>query len=321
MFGFLTRYIDRKVQRVKKSIMSVGLWATLAAYRGSVFWMSVVTVVWASIFLYAAFYTAYMPSLAYTRPVHMQYKPCYSNKGVCDYPSAHIKLPTKSSMMMIGQKYRIIINLDLPESPVNEQVGMFMVCARLADRHGQLVSSSCRSARIRYISDILRNLRTVVKSPLYLSGLAEEKQSMVLEMYTDFEEDRLHPITDIHFEVLDHDVQIYAARMTILARLSGLRYLMYHWPVFSALVGIGTNLLFAFAVFAMSWRHLFGSEVIDNKHNSESSSSHGSLIKLDSSEDSSESSSDSADYVPDESNVFKVKRSTYAAADLMIAEQ
>ena len=41
----------------------------------------------------------------------------------------------------------------------------------------------------------------------------------------------------------------------INAHLSGLRYLMFHWPILSALVGIGTNLFFIALVCTLSYLH------------------------------------------------------------------
>lgn len=78
---------------------------------------------------------------------------------------------------------------------------------------------------------------------------------------------QLHPVTDIYFEILNHDIQIYSANINIIANLSGLRYLMFHWPIFSAILGTGSNLLFVFCIFAMSWKHLYGSEVYKNESN------------------------------------------------------
>lgn len=51
------------------------------------------------------------------------FRSCYSNKGLCDYPSAHIELTKNQQMLMIGQKYKIIVYIELPESPVNEEIG------------------------------------------------------------------------------------------------------------------------------------------------------------------------------------------------------
>lgn len=41
----------------------------------------------------------------------------------------------------------------------------------------------------------------------------------------------------------------------INAHLTGLRYLMFHWPTLSAVVGIGTNLFFIALVCTMSYLH------------------------------------------------------------------
>lgn len=78
---------------------------------------------------------------------------------------------------------------------------------------------------------------------------------------------QLHPVTDIHFEMLDHDIQIYSAKINIIANLGGLRYLMFHWPILSSFLGIGSNLVFVFFVFSMSWRHIYGPETCRNESN------------------------------------------------------
>jgi len=66
-----------------------------------------------------------------------------------------------------------------------------MLCVRLSDKFGYLVSSSCRSSRLRYMSQLYRVVRTLFMVPFYLTGLSAEKQLIQLEMYTDFEEDQV----------------------------------------------------------------------------------------------------------------------------------
>lgn len=68
---------------------------------------------------------------------------------------------------------------------------MFMLCVRLSDKFGYLVSSSCRSSRLRYMSQLYRAIHTFFMAPFYLMGLSAEKQLIQLEMYTDFEEDQV----------------------------------------------------------------------------------------------------------------------------------
>jgi len=266
MFGIkriVNEKIDKTVSLVTGTINSV----KNTTYKGGLFSMIIVTIMWVSIFLYITFYYAYMPLLVFTRPVHMQFKNCYSRRDMCDYPSAHIKLVNQNQLLMIGQKYRMIVNVELPESTVNEQIGMFMLCVRLSDKRGYLVSSSCRSSRLKYMSRLYRYIYTMFMAPFYLAGLSSEKQLIQLEMFTDFEDDQSHPVTDIHFEVLNHDIEIYSAKINVIANLSGLRYLMFHWPISSAFIGIGSNLLFVFFIFSLSWRHIYGSEIFKNEPN------------------------------------------------------
>lgn len=68
---------------------------------------------------------------------------------------------------------------------------MFMLCVRLSNKYGYLVSSSCRSSRLKYRSDLYHVIRTILMVPFYLMGLSAEKQLIQLEMYTDFEDDQV----------------------------------------------------------------------------------------------------------------------------------
>ena len=54
---------DEKVDSLKELVLRLGLVA-----------FAVVLILWAAVFMYAAFYYAYMPSISHTRPVHMQFK-------------------------------------------------------------------------------------------------------------------------------------------------------------------------------------------------------------------------------------------------------
>lgn len=47
--------------------------------------------------------------------------------------------------MMSGQAYRISLELEMPESPVNEQIGMFMVKMSCYTTDGTVVHSVVRS--------------------------------------------------------------------------------------------------------------------------------------------------------------------------------
>lgn len=54
---------DEKVGSLKELVLRLGLIS-----------FAVVLILWSAVFMYAAFYYAYMPSISHTRPVHMQFK-------------------------------------------------------------------------------------------------------------------------------------------------------------------------------------------------------------------------------------------------------
>lgn len=66
--------------------------------------------------------------------------------------------------------------------------GMFMVCARMVDKNGKLVSNSCRSSMLHYQSPFLKFLFICVNAPFLVFGYKEEKQTVLVELYSDFEE-------------------------------------------------------------------------------------------------------------------------------------
>lgn len=258
-FRFITRRIDACRQRTFDGVEVV--WENVL--KGGLLALIIATIIWISIFLYVMFYYLYMPSMSHIRPVHLQFVSCDEvhqcvdgKGGLCSYPSAHVQLTRKQRILMIGQPYKIFINLEMPESPTNFDLGMFMVCSRLFDKDGILVSSACRATMLHYRSQFLHVLRMLVYSPLFVVGNKEEKQLITVELYNDFEDTQSHPVTDVHIEVQSREVQLYSATLHIQAHLTGLRYVMFHWPTLSAVLGIASNLLVIFFISSLSWWQL-----------------------------------------------------------------
>nr|CAD7439367.1 unnamed protein product [Timema bartmani] len=237
------------VQNIKDVLCSGGLVALVASL-----------IIWVAIFLYVAFYYTYMPSTSHIRPVHLQFKSCEELQGPCSFPSAHVQLTKRQQLLMVGQSYKMFLNLEMPESPANKMLGMFMVCVELQGKDEILVDSSCRSAMLHYRSSLLHALSTLTFSPMLLFGHAEEKQNVILELFSDFEEDQNHPVTDIYVEIQSRHVELYSASLGIHAHFTGLRYLMFHWPLLSAAVGITSNLFFILLITGLSWYQLYQPE-------------------------------------------------------------
>ncbi|XP_028162882.1 seipin isoform X4 [Ostrinia furnacalis] len=225
-------------------------------YRAGVISVFLSAIVWISVFMYVVFYYTYMPNVTHVRPVHLQFKSCDEQMGICSFPSAHVQLTKRSHMLMAAQPYRIKLILEMPETQINKDLGMFMVCTQMRAKGGVLVSSSCRSAMLRHRSILHQIMRTVTMAPLLLSGVNEEKQQLQVELFSEFEDDQSLPVTDAYVELQSRHAQVYASELHIQAHFTGLRYLMFHWPKLSAVVGISSNLFVVSMIFILSWYHL-----------------------------------------------------------------
>ncbi|XP_057661331.1 seipin isoform X1 [Diorhabda carinulata] len=236
-------------------------------FRGTVIALITALLVWLSIFMYVAFYYVYVPAVSHERPVHLKFKPCgatdqytVEKKAICSFPSAHVKLTKKQQLLINGQAYKIHLNLEMPESPANRELGMFMVCVEFMGKNGNLLNNSCRSAMLHYRGLILDTLYKLFFSPFYILGSAEEKQTVKIELFADYEEREDEPVTDIFIEIQTRNIEVYSAKFTVDAQFSGLRYVMFHWPVVSAAMGITANLFFIALVCFISWYQIINSE-------------------------------------------------------------
>ncbi|XP_061381044.1 seipin [Danaus plexippus] len=225
-------------------------------YRAGVLSVFLSAILWISIFMYIVFYYTYMPNVTHVRPVHLQFKSCDENMGVCSFPSAHVQLTRRNQVLMSSQPYKVRLVMDVPETQINKDLGMFMVCAQMRASGGALVSSSCRSAMLKHRSKLHHVLRVLAFAPLLLSGVNEEKQTIQVELFSDFEDDQSHPVTDAYVELQSRYIQVLSCELHIEAHFTGLRYVMYYWPKVSALIGISSNLFFVSVMFILSWYHL-----------------------------------------------------------------
>lgn len=238
-------------KKTRESVQS----AKAAAFRTGTIAVGVIFIFWISIFLYIAFYYSHMPNMSHVRPVHLQFKSCDKQKGICSFPSAHVQLTRKQQILMVGQPYKINLHLEMPESPANKELGMFMICAQLRSREGHLVDHTCRSTMLHFRSTLLQMLTTLTFSPLMIFGNAEEKQDVTLELFSNFEEDQNHPVTHIFIEIQSQHIEFYSATLMVNAHLSGIRYIMFNWPILSTIIGIGINLFFITFVCTLSYIH------------------------------------------------------------------
>ncbi|XP_063002027.1 seipin [Elgaria multicarinata webbii] len=212
---------------------------------------------WISVFLYGSFYYSYMPTVSYVSPVHYQFRTDCSQPGpdLCSFPIANISFikDSRDQVLMYGQPYRISLELELPESPVNQDLGMFMVSISCYTKGGRIISSSARAAMLHYRSSLLQILDTLAFASFFLAGFTEQKQTVEVELYSDYKEDLYTPTIGAVIEIQTTKIQIYGAHLRIHAHFTGLRYLLYNFPVTSAILGIASNFSFLSVIVLFSY--------------------------------------------------------------------
>nr|KAF6275331.1 BSCL2 lipid droplet biogenesis associated, seipin [Myotis myotis] len=118
-----------------------------------VLFCTILLLLWVSVFLYGSFYYSYMPTVSHLSPVHFHYRTdCDSSTSLlCSFPVANVSLAKggRDRVLMYGQPYRVTLELELPESPVNQDLGMFLVTISCYTRGGRIISTSSRSVSVR----------------------------------------------------------------------------------------------------------------------------------------------------------------------------
>ncbi|XP_021173974.1 seipin isoform X2 [Fundulus heteroclitus] len=228
----------------------------------------VILLLFIAAFLYGTFYYSYMPKAAFSAPVYYYYRTdCESPSSFwCSYPVANVSLmKNKKHALTFGQAYRVYLQLEMPDSPTNHEVGMFMIKTTCFSQDGGQVASSARTATqlqkasssrfgmLRYRSDLLKTLGTVLFLPAFLTGAAEQKQVVEVELFSEFTDDPYAPSVTALIEILSSKVQIYSSHLYVHAHFTGLRYLLFYFPVLSALVGVASNFTFLSLLFILSY--------------------------------------------------------------------
>ncbi|XP_029368699.1 seipin-like isoform X3 [Echeneis naucrates] len=183
----------------------------------------------------------------------------------CSFIAGRHFLKLYIQVLTFGQAYQISLQLEMPESPTNQELGMFMIKTTCFSRDGGRIVSSARSASqllstsssrfsmLRYRSDLLRTLGTLLFFPAFVSGAIEQKQILEVDLFPDYTDDPYSPSVTAVIEILSNKVQIYSSQLFVHAHFTGIRYLLFYFPVSSALVGVSSNFIFLSVVFVLSY--------------------------------------------------------------------
>jgi len=233
---------------VEKSYKAVGSMITI--YLTAVFTLAI------SVILYTFFYWSYFPAEPHSLPVSFSFSPCLGHISVrCSYLKAHLSLD-RNHHLLTGQAYTVQLELGIPDSSANQEVGMFMACMNLTSGSGPIIPQCCTSSSVQYRSSLLRMLHTLAFLPALLLGWTHQHQTILITFFENYQPDPYTPVRDFHIELQSLLLQVHEASLHLKPWLSGVRYLMHYHPLLSATLGIGTSMIFLSGALALSWASL-----------------------------------------------------------------
>lgn len=196
---------------------------------------------------YPVFYYNYVPKKLIRVPIHLQY-----NAGLNPYGILSL-----SSDLMLEQAYDVSVDLTLPRSPANLERGNFMVALyamKLSPINPALsfatprdpyefvtredvVFASRRPALVPY-EDPLVSRASKILFLLYhiLFARTSETVTLSVPMGELVEFKGVLPLSLLVDVQAGQGLQVYSSTVTLVARLTGVRWLMYNHPIISWVV-------------------------------------------------------------------------------------
>ncbi|KAJ7307614.1 hypothetical protein JRQ81_009661 [Phrynocephalus forsythii] len=110
-----------------------------------------------------------------------------------------------------------------------------------------------QKAMLHYRSSLLQILDTLAFATLFLAGFTEQKQTVEVELFSNYKEDSYTPTVGAVIEIQTTRIQIYGSQLRIHAHFTGLRYLLYNFPVTSAILGVASNFTFLSVIVLFSY--------------------------------------------------------------------
>ncbi|KAI4729618.1 hypothetical protein E4T49_02623 [Aureobasidium sp. EXF-10728] len=229
-----------------------------------------------SIAAYLAFYWSYIPRIGFSRPIHLQFDSLESPPwGIANLAPELVSL----------QPYDVKIQIRLPRTKTNTEIGNFMVETALfapGDKGSviddsripvakdstttKVLASSRRSAILTYYSPVVDLARKATELHWLILGWRLEAETLDIPVFNgvSFAKGWRNVPDTMQIQVQSSArMQIYEANVVFKARFQGLRWIMYNHRITSAVVFIGafwgTEVLFTAICWAVLSVWIFSS--------------------------------------------------------------
>ena len=105
--------------------------------------------------IYAAFYLSFVPKPIHEGPVHFVFEPCNEEMGKCGFLNGSIQLGNPPPVLLTDQEYSLSLELEMPESKVNRDLGMFMTCTQIISKEKLPMRNNCKSTIMKFSNNAL----------------------------------------------------------------------------------------------------------------------------------------------------------------------
>lgn len=177
------------------------------------------------------FYHHNVPATAIEQRLYLQHHTAAN-------PHATFDLEFSSSKLSTSQPYDVIVEMTLPNTPSNHDIGNFMIEIEMLSSTSESMVKSARSAIMQYSSPIIDTLSTVLGSGPVLLGFKEESQTLrvpLLESY-EFQSGWLASPAKSRIEVHAPNVKVYDCKIQFRTQLRGLTWFLYTFKISSFLI-------------------------------------------------------------------------------------
>jgi hypothetical protein len=205
-----------------------------------------------SIVGYCLFYFLYIPQIAHSLPVYFQY---YDD---IPQPTAEVDLSVnswrQSGILTGGQYYNVLMELNVPDSQHNYDLGNFMINLTFKNALNETVGYSSRPCIVKYKSFVQKNIESIVKTVPLFFDVAQESQTIYLPLIESYIEDEEVSTTKAIITLSNKSLHLNTARLNFEARFHGLRYYMYHWKLLTAVLLISILMFWEIVITFLLWR-------------------------------------------------------------------
>ena len=240
------------VQRAVSSLTWLTLRATLT---GALVTTVLILSFFSSVFWYTFFYSLFIPQLSLELPVTFDFSRPQPASSVSllspqwSYTSLPPLLSLSSSAASSASKsplyplqaYDVLLRVTVPDTASNARLGVITLHSSFMHRTTALASST-HSFLPPYRSRLIRMLYELVYAIPLTLGLWSESHSVDIMLYERYKEPpaalaSTHLVINITSPQAGK-LQLYAATLTLSARLTGMKYLMQKYRVTAAIVGV-----------------------------------------------------------------------------------